>query len=75
MDEIVIKRVGEIVSVSVGDKTSGLVVEGISASELFDDGMSSSLTNVMKFVKSFEVRLQREKHLQLNTGKREVEDR
>ena len=53
MDEIFFKRVGEIVSVSVGDKTSGLVVEGISASELFDDGMSSSLTNVMKFVKKF----------------------
>ena len=53
MDEIVFKRVGEIVGVSVGDKTSGLVVEGISASELFDDGMSSSLTNVMKFVKKF----------------------
>ena len=40
-------------SVSVGDKTSDLVVEGISASELFDDGMSLSLTNVMKFVKKF----------------------
>ena len=43
----------EIVSVAVGDKTSDLVVEGISASELFDGGMSSSLTNVMKFVKRF----------------------
>ena len=53
MDEIVFKWVGEIVSVSVGDKTSDLVVEGISASELFDDGMSSSLTNAMKFVKKF----------------------
>ena len=53
MDEIVFKRVGEIVSVSVGDKASGLVVEGSSASKLFDDGMSSSLTNVMKFVKTF----------------------
>ena len=63
MDEIVFKRVGEIVRVSVGDKASSLVVEGSSASEVFDDGMSSSLTNVMKFVKKVLKRGSKERNI------------